>query len=166
MQLTRMDKQSIAVLDDNGSELGRLVKPSIWSSRRELILAGEGLYHLQPKGRLSRHQLVVMRTPEGLDIPLLELRYTWRGRVEMARPGAKEATHVLRRAGFWKPRFVLSDAQGAALVTFRVYQKVFGPNEFVVEEWGAERPAARELLLAVHASSVMLERAAAGAAAS
>jgi hypothetical protein len=165
MQIKRIDKRTIAVHDENGSELGRLVRPSIWKVHRELIIPGEGLYHLRAKGLLRKDQVMVLPTPDGLDIPMLELRFNWRGHVHIAEPGRKDPRYVLRRPSFWKQRFVLSNAHCSAMATLRVHQRLFSPMEFSVEEWGTERPDAKLLLLTVHGATVSLERATAAAAA-
>ena len=163
MRIERIDKRTIVLRSAKGEELGRLHRPSIWRSRWEVIIAGEGLYTMEPRGGLNMDMVLCFDDGSSNAVELLWMRHTMKGRLHFTMPGSKTPLFVVRRPSVWRTRYVLEDADGRLLADIRVAQRLFGPREFIMEEVGDPAPDTRQMLLAVMGIGIMMDRAAAAA---
>lgn len=112
MRIELLDKRTIVLRNAEGEELGRLHRPSIWRSRWEVIIAGEGLYTVKPRRGLNMDLVLCFEDGSGIAPELLWIRYTTIGKLHFTSPGSKTPLFLLRRPSVWRMRFVLEDADG------------------------------------------------------
>ncbi len=158
MQRLQRQPRRTTVLYDGGKELGRLVYPKWYSSRAEILLP-EGIYDVGAKSFWSTGLAARLQ-----DVPIVHVRFPWKGGATLERPGRPERDLVLKRNSFWTMRHTLTDALGQERL--RILSKPSWrhmDHNHEIEWMGGPPPDPLEVLLAVHAINVKNRRAAASA---
>ena len=157
--LEQVPKRITRLLDGEGKEQARLVYPSAWSSKAEILFAGS-IYTVRHKRWFSTDLIASVA-----EAPVWELRFGWFStEIHFHRPGAGQANYVVERPSVMRSLHRLLDAEGREVARFnaRSNWKQMGWR-FELEQVADPPPDPVVLLLAIHAVLVRIRRAAAAA---
>lgn len=105
-RIERLPKRTY-VLFQGDREIGRLIQPSSWKERAEILLP-EGLFEITGRKGFWATGLTVKYS----GLPVMEITYTWKGGGKLQRPGRPERSLEYIPVSFWKQRFKVIDHQG------------------------------------------------------
>ena len=106
LRIDRLPKRNF-VLSDGNTELGRLIYPSGWSEKAE-VLVPEGVFQITGQKGFWATGFTVNFNGHAV----MEITYTWKGGGKLKRPGQPERSLEYRPLSFWKQRFKVIDHAG------------------------------------------------------
>ncbi len=156
-RITKFEKRSYQILNEQGTELGRLVHRSPWTFRSELFYEGR-IYDV---GSLKWYTNELAVTLDGLPVALCRNK-DWNGRrIELYEPlGTLVAT--VEQPSMWRSEYRMLSPDGREMVAFRTritWTSTY--PEFEIVRMGDPPPRPFLLLLAIFAVTVRNWRAAA-----
>ncbi len=95
------------VLFKEDREIGRLIQPSSWKERAEILLP-EGLFVITGQKGFWTTGFTVKFNGHAV----MEITYTWIGGAKLERPGQPERSLEYRPVSFWKQCFKVIDSSG------------------------------------------------------
>jgi hypothetical protein len=142
-----------SLLEESGQSLGTLVRPKWWSNNAELVVP-EGLVQLRPTKVLHR-SISAFRD----DLPVLEVRYPWRGGMELVPMNDPGGALRVERTAWFKEEWSITDKDGSerARIKHRFNWKRFGYEPELVSE-SSDPLSAMQLLSLVHAIFIFQRR--------